>query len=310
MERLREVCREPMPLPAHGSTAERHRRLFELGREDLSLARLAEAHFDALAILSEAGLEPQPGAIYGVWAAEIPGQPLRMAESEGKLHISGRKMFSSGATLIDHALVTVEAPEPQLVDVDLRANQATVSVDTSVWKAAAFASTKTATVDFSNTPAEASATFGPRGWYLTRPGFWHGAIGPAACWAGGAAGLVDYALRQSRSDPHTLAHLGAMESAVWTLQAVLKRAGEEMDASPDDRAAAHKRALRARHIVDQLATDILERFARAYGPFPLAFVEDVSTRYNELTIYLRQCHAERDLAALGQLLVAAEAKSN
>ncbi len=48
--------------------------------------------------------------------------------------------------------------------------------------------------------------------------------------------------------------------------------------------------------------EMLERFGRAYGPFPLAFVEKISTRYQELTIYIRQCHAERDLASSGELV--------
>jgi hypothetical protein len=65
--RLAEICREPLPLPAKGKTPLRHRRLMEVGREDVSVAKLAEAHWDALAILAEAGREPEPNAIYGVW---------------------------------------------------------------------------------------------------------------------------------------------------------------------------------------------------------------------------------------------------
>ena len=39
---------------------------------------------------------------------------------------------------------------------------------------------------------------GTPGWYVERNGFWHGAVGPAACWAGRAAGLVDAAHVVSR----------------------------------------------------------------------------------------------------------------
>jgi alkylation response protein AidB-like acyl-CoA dehydrogenase len=302
LERLREVCYMQIPLPGGGETAERHRRLVEIGREDLTLARLAEAHFDAIAILAEAGSKPASGALYGVWAAETPGKPIQLIENDNTFVILGQKPFASGATLIDRALVTVEAPEPWLIDVDLRTNESTVVADVAAWKAAAFAGTKTATVDFKKTPIEREAFLGERGWYLSRPGFWHGACGPAACWAGGAIGLVDYALKQARCDPHTLAHLGAMEAAAWGLRSLLDTAGEEIDQSPNDQVAAHQRALRCRHLVEHLAADILERFGRAYGPYPLAFVDEVGTRYQELTIYLRQCHAERDLEALGRTL--------
>jgi len=54
-ERFRAICGEDLPLPGGGATERRHRRLMEVGREDLSLAKLAEAHWDAVAILAEAG---------------------------------------------------------------------------------------------------------------------------------------------------------------------------------------------------------------------------------------------------------------
>jgi hypothetical protein len=60
------------------------------------------------------------------------------------------------------------------------------------------------------------------------------------------------------------------------------------------------RALIVRHVVEQASTEIMRRFARSYGPFPLVFEEQMSRRYHELDIYLRQCHGERDLEALGR----------
>jgi hypothetical protein len=52
--------------------------------------------------------------------------------------------------------------------------------------------------------------------------------------------------------------------------------------------------------VDQLASDTLQRFSRAYGPHPLAMDAAMSRRCAELHLFLRQCHAERDLEALGR----------
>jgi hypothetical protein len=62
------------------------------------------------------------------------------------------------------------------------------------------------------------------------------------------------------------------------------------------------RALEVRHLVEQLCTDALRRFARALGPAPLAKNADVARRYKELDLFLRQSHAERDLEALGRAL--------
>ena len=44
-----------LPEPGHGQTPQRWSALAALGRTDLTLARLAEGHVDALAILAEAG---------------------------------------------------------------------------------------------------------------------------------------------------------------------------------------------------------------------------------------------------------------
>jgi alkylation response protein AidB-like acyl-CoA dehydrogenase len=298
IERLRNVMDESLPLPGHGQTALRHRRLMEIGREDLSLARLAEAHTDAVAILAEAGREPEPGKLYGVWAAEIPGESLRLENHSEGYRLTGQKSFCSGAGLIDRALITLGGDDPRLVEVNL--TQLAVTFDASAWSTEAFALTNTATALFAGARVAAAAVVGSPGFYLQRPGFWHGACGPAACWAGGAIGLIDWAITQLREDAHTLAHLGAMQASAWSLQAILQQAGEEIDAAPADAVQAHVRALTVRHLVEQAATDVLRRLPRAFGPHPLAFHCEVSRQYRELDLYLRQSHAERDLEALGR----------
>jgi alkylation response protein AidB-like acyl-CoA dehydrogenase len=296
--RVREVIAEPVPLPGGGKTAERHRRLFAVGREDLSLARLVEAHWDAVAILAEAGRDAEQGALYGVWAAEAPDKVLRM---EG-LVLSGKKPFCSGAGIVDRALVTVKEPEARLVDVDLRRRDAAIHFDDGIWKTSAFAETKTSLAIFDAVAVKEADVIGEARFYLGRPGFWHGACGPAACWAGGAAGLVQWALKQTREDAHSLAHLGAMSAAVWSMEAALRVAGDEIDAAWDAIDGAQIRALRVRHLVEQGCTNVIRRLARAYGPHPLAMDEAIARRYQELDLYVRQCHAERDLEALGRVL--------
>ncbi len=299
LDRLKEVVLVSLPLPGSGYTADRHERLFQVGKENLSLARLAEAHWDAVAILAEAGRKPESDAIYGVWASEIPGRAISLEKIENGWRITGTKMFCSGAALVDRALVTVGSPTPLLVDISLRDQKDKILFDYSNWKTNAFADTKTATVTFNQVSIACSETVGEPGWYLERAGFWHGATGPAACWAGGAAGLVDYALSQSRNDPHTMAHVGAMSADVWAMHSYLEQAGREIDAAPFDITAGRIRARTTRHLIEQCCTDVLRRLTRAYGPHPLAMQEEISTRYQELDLYIRQSHAERDLEALG-----------
>jgi hypothetical protein len=300
LSRMRSLLAEPIPLPGGGDTPRRHEMLMNIGREDLSLARLAEAHFDAVAILAEAGRQPQPGAIYAVWASEIPGHSMMLERTGSSFLIRGEKMFCSGAGMVDRALITVPAPDHRLVDLDLRDAASKLCFDDSIWKTSAFSEIQTPKMSVDNAVCSAKDIIGEPRWYLERPGFWHGACGPAACWAGGAQGVADYAMKQSRADPHTMAHLGAMHASVWAMKSLLQSAGQEIDFNPSEVSRARARARMVRHLVEVMSTDILRRLARAYGPHPMAMDEAISRRYQELDLYLRQSHAERDLEALGR----------
>jgi alkylation response protein AidB-like acyl-CoA dehydrogenase len=177
-----------------------------------------------------------------------------------------------------------------------------IRFDESDWKTNALIETHTATATFTQVPIAPDQIIGQLGWYLNRLGFWRGAIGPAACWAGGAEGLVDYAARQTRHDPHTIAHFGAMNASVWALRSYLESAGREIDEDTNTFARARTLALTVRHLVEQSCTDILRRLTRAHGPHPLVSDSEVSRRYQDLDLYLRQSHAERDLETLGRAL--------
>ena len=293
----RRKCRFP------GEAApERLRRLAEPAREDRGLAKLAEAHWDAVAILVKAGRPPKPDVFYLGWASEIPGQALQLKRTSDGYQLSGSKPFCSGIGMVDRALVTVGLPEQLLVEVDLRKDKDHINADLETWKVDAFRATQTGAVTFLNSRLSPAAPVGASGWYLERPGFWHGACGPAACWAGGVAGLLDFALESKRDDPHTVAHRGAMQAAVWGMYSMLRQAGDEIDGAPCDARAGQLRALQLRHLIEQMGTELLQRFSRAYGPFPLSMDEKTARRYQEAALYMRQSHAERDLEGLGRLM--------
>lgn len=285
-----------LPYPGEGRTAQRLDRLYALAERDLSLARLVEAHTDALAILHESG-RPAHTGLYGVWAAEGPSLHL----DGGR--IDGRKAFCTGAPIVDRALVTVlTADGPQLLDLPVAGNPC-IDIDTDEWVGPAFAATETATITVTALRLEREDLVGGPGWYLQRPGFWHGALAPAACWAGGAAPLVDAVAAHAaeRPDPHRDAHLGAMLSARWRSRQLLHAAAASIDAEPTDGALAHRVALLCRHEVEQATGELLDRFGRAMGPRPYAFDAALALRISEVQLYRRQCHAERDLAALAAL---------
>jgi hypothetical protein len=157
-------------------------------------------------------------------------------------------------------------------------------------------------VDFSRAHA---VGIGDADEYLTRPGFWHGAIGVAACWLGGARAVARPLYRRAgddKADPHALAHLGAVDAALAAAQAMLDAAAVSIDTDPfDQTGTAELWARRTRAVVEHAVGETVNRTGRALGPGPLCEDQSHAQRVADLTIYVRQSHAERDLAALGQL---------
>jgi hypothetical protein len=93
-----------------------------------------------------------------------------------------------------------------------------------------------------------------------------------------------------------------MQANIWGMYSLLKQAGEEIDTAPTDAKAGQARALQLRHLVEQMGADTLQRFSRAYGPFPLSMDEETARRVQEAGLYMRQSHAERDLESLARLI--------
>ena len=287
-----------LPLPGQGATADRLRSLMEFARLDLSLARIIEAHTDAVAILAERDREAAR-KLYGVWASDGPQSRLTATSlPSGAWRIDGIKQYCGGAPMVDAALVTAHT-EDGLLLLDVPMDTPGITILPSTWVTTALADTATGPVSFAAVNLPGDATLGAPNWYLERPGFWHGALAPAACWAGGAQYLIDTATNSNKKDPHSRAHVGALQSIGWGLEALLAQAGMEIDADPSDRRhQARARALKVRHLIERWCTQVMDHFGRATGPLLLAQDTETVRHYAALTLYLRQCHAERDLETI------------
>ncbi|MFE9425898.1 acyl-CoA dehydrogenase [Kitasatospora sp. NPDC006697] len=272
----------------------------------MSLARLAEGHTDAVAILAELGAEDTGapttggGARWGVWAAEPPGYRLEARRAAGGWRLFGVKPFCSGARTCTHALVTAREGELRRLFA-LEVAQPGVEPLPDSWPGPGMAGSDTLDVNLDGVRATA---VGEPGAYLDRPGFHHGGIGVAACWYGGARAVAGTLLSAARTwdlDPHALAHLGAVDARLATVEALLDSAAAAVDADPlDNDGAARLRTMRVRAAVEDAAADVLVRVGRALGATPLGHDAAHARAVADLTVYLRQHHAERDLAALGK----------
>ncbi|MFI1990520.1 acyl-CoA dehydrogenase [Actinoplanes sp. NPDC020271] len=288
-----------LPLPGRGNTIERLRGLASLGRADLVACRLAEGHLDAVAIRDELG-DDQPGddSRWGVWAAAPSA--VRAERVDGGWRLTGDRPWCSGAVWCTDALVTAAADDGIRLFAVRNEGPYAQPLD-GTWPAIGMSGSDSRTVRFTGAPAR---PVGGPGKYVGRPGFWHGAIGVAACWFGGATGVADTLLAAARAGnvgPHALAHLGAVDVALASAWAVLADAAGRIDADP--RADAGRLALRVRAAVESAATEVVDRVGRALGAGPLCLDPGHAQRIADLTVYLRQSHAESDLEQLGRLLV-------
>ena len=159
-----------LPMPGCGRTADRFAALRSWARTDGSLGRLAESHFDAVAILREAGRRPPEGVALAVWASESGGK-LVAKRTGDVINLAGTKAFCGGASVVDAALVTAmldlgAGPTvPILLMVDLQ--ESGLRVDPTSWTPTAFTEAGICTVDF-DLKLDPSRMIGAPGFYLDR----------------------------------------------------------------------------------------------------------------------------------------------
>ena len=318
---VRDLVRQgldQLPLPGSGHTLERWRALAAVAEHDLSLAKLYEGHTDALAILAELGgvsqrLSPGDERVWGVWASEAPGGRVSFKATtpatDGAVLLTGVKHWCSGARTASHALLTVwpvdgqqPSDAPQLVWLPI--DQSGVHVIADAWKAVGMHGSASLQVRLTGARAW---LVGRPGQYLSRPGFWQGGAGVAACWYGGTATLAKtlhraLADRPERSrSPFLLAAAGKVAVKMRAMALMLQDAARWIDEHPN--ADASEMALGIRLAAAACATEVLEEVAAALGATPFCTDAVLSRAAADLPVFIRQSHGDRDYAALGQQLV-------
>ena len=286
-----------LPLPGSGGTLELWEALASVASVDLGAVRALEPHVDTVAILDQAGQTAllQPDSTWGVFAAEGGNEPVTATLVDGGWTLSGVKPWCSLADRLSNALISATTTEGdrRLFAISL----ASVTVEEGAWHSRGLAEIPSGPIRLD---AVAATPVGDAGWYLTRPGFAWGGIGVAACWFGGAVGIARSVFASVKADnPLALMHLGAIDELVQSGRRALAEAAALIDAGTDDRLLAR----RVRGTVAKAAEEIITRSGHALGPAPLALDDEHAKRVADLTIYIRQHHAEKDDASLGSALL-------
>jgi hypothetical protein len=200
-------------------------------------------------------------------------------------------------------MVVVDTPAGQrLALVDL--HQPGVIVDPTTWTSDAFRDAGIATVNFRNVHVATEALIAPPGWYGSRRGFWFGAVGVAATWAGIADSLVALLPRLvRRADEQSKVSMGEIEASLWANTALLDHAGRTIDGPANNGVeGAQSLALACRHGVRSAIERIVAFVDQEVGPAAFAFDPEFQRIRLELTMSLLQDHGARDLAAITRSL--------
>jgi len=305
-ERARAALRNvpALPLPGHGATLERWRALAAWGGQDLALAKVLEAHHDALAILAELGASGPGGAsLLAVWAAEGPESTVRIVNGRAGPRLVGRKPWCSGARFVDAALLTAASGDARQL-VLVRMDRPGVHCVSGDWNAVGMEAIESGAVEFDAVPCR---VIGAPGDYLARPGFWHGGAGIAACWHGAAVAIAQRMADPGRvaRDPHLAAALGRCDMALGSAAALLRELAAMIDASPQH--GFEREVVRVRSVVERACQQVLDLAGRSLGPAPLCRDGEHARRCADLAVFVRQSHADRDWAALGRQVAPIEA---
>lgn len=214
-------------------------RLFVLlGRASLPIARLYEAHVNALQLIErydaahlaeEAARDAAAGHLFALWVTDSRA-PLTLVPRGTGFVLEGGKAFCSGAGVATRALITAATDcGTRMLVVSLKPG---TRVLPSPVKLGGMRAAITGSVDFSGMNVLAGALLGGEGDYLREPVFSAGAWRGAAAALGGLSALLDLhrdelRRRQRDADPHQRARFGqlliAHETArLWMGKAALR----------------------------------------------------------------------------------------
>ena len=163
------------------------------------------------------------------------------------------------------------------------------------------------TVAVRDLPVEPETQIGPTNFYLSRPGFFPGGVGVAACWAGGAARIADLTRR-----PTARSGRGRATSTGPDAHPPGRRRGRSHDGRPGPGALCWRSptpiwlevqalSTEARAVVAGAVHGVLSEAQRVAGPAGLAFDEDLTRAVHDLQLYVLQQNADADELFLGGL---------
>lgn len=262
-----------------------------LGRGNLSVGRVFEAHVNAVRLLVRYGTEAlvrsaasdaAAGRLFALWVTDPAQDGLRAID--GVLH--GGKEFCSAAGYATRAVVTVDegAEQPRLMLVDVASATVTPLPGGLLGMRAAV----TGRVRFDGLRG---TPFGTPGDYLREPDLSTGAWRTSAVTLGGlealaAAARTQLVSRGRHADPHQQARMGHVLIAEETARLWMHAAATRAEDADSEAAVAYVNL--ARLAVERACLESMELIQRSLGLAAFLHPNPVERLCRDLATYLRQ----------------------
>jgi alkylation response protein AidB-like acyl-CoA dehydrogenase len=268
-----------------------------LGAENLALARLFEAHVNALHLVLRYGTQNQietvardtaSGHIFGLWVTDpLVGGGTHL---EGCI-LQGRKVFCSGAGALSRALITAKTPAgTQMLLVEIVPGARVLH---SRGKLSGMRASVTGAIEFSDMQVAPWRLLGAEGDYLREPLFSAGAWRNAAVALGGMMALAkllreELRERQRDGDAHQRARFGRLVMQVETARLWMQQAAHLacVEDGPGDAIVAHVNL--ARLAVEASCLEAMQLTQRSLGIAAFMEGHPAERICRDLATFLRQ----------------------
>jgi hypothetical protein len=275
------------------------RLLRALGRGNLAVGRLYEAHVNAVRLISRYGTrsllqraaaDASEGYLFGLWVTD-PSEGALQVASAGIL--SGDKAFCSGAGTLARAVVTIGDTNGATRLAYLSTNPALATQ--SAARLQGMRAATTGFVAFDGQQVTADDWIGAADDYLREPDFSAGAWRTLAVICGGLEALVALAMRQlvergRAGDLHQQVRMGRSWVAQETALLWLARAAEVAEANDSSVSSAHVTATVnfARTAIEAACLEAMTLVERSIGLAAFQQSNPLERLRRDLGTYLRQ----------------------
>jgi alkylation response protein AidB-like acyl-CoA dehydrogenase len=271
--------------------------LMLLGEASLPVARLYEAHVNALqlacrygreTLASRAARDAADGHLFALWVTDPPSGALTLRPD---FILEGGKAFCSGAGVATRALVTAQtAAGAQMLVLPVPPLRKSLP---SKIKLAGMRAATTGSVDFAGMRVSPEDLLGLPGDYLREPVFSAGAWRSAAAALGGLAALVklhrnEILNRRRDADPHQQARFGQLMIAYETSLLWMREAAQRacLEDGTDDAIVAYISL--SRLAVETACLDAMRLTQRSLGLSAFMAGHPAERLCRDLATYLRQ----------------------